>query len=73
MRYFVILLVVGVLAGCAPQTVMLEHPDTGMIVQCGPFETLMEESQCLNDFHSQGYERIQGDAIVTAPAPFVNR
>lgn len=58
MRYFVILWVVGFLAGCAaPQTVMLQHPDTGKTVQCGPFETLMEESQCLNEFQSQGYER----------------
>ncbi len=58
MRYFVILWVVGFLAGCAaPQTVMLQHPDTGKTVQCGPFETLMEESQCLGDYQSQGYER----------------
>ena len=58
MRYFVILWVVGLLAGCAaPQTVMLQHPDTGKTVQCGPFETLMEESQCLNDYQSKGYER----------------
>ena len=59
MRYFVILCVVGMLAGCvgAPQTVMLEHPDTGKTVQCGPFETLLEESQCLNDYQSKGYKR----------------
>ena len=58
MRYFVILWVVGLLAGCAaPQTVMLQHPDTGRTVQCGPFETLMEESQCLNDYQSKGYKR----------------
>ena len=59
MRYFVILCVVGMLAGCvgAPQTVMLEHPDTGKTVQCGPFETMMEESQCLGDYQSQGYKR----------------
>ncbi len=58
MRYFVILWVVGFLAACtAPQTVMLQHPDTGKTVQCGPFETLMEESQCLNEFQSQGYVR----------------
>ncbi len=58
MRYFVILLVVGFLAGCAsPQTVMLEHPDTGKTGQCGPFKTLMEESQCLNDYYAKGYKR----------------
>ncbi len=58
MRYFVILWVVGLLAGCAaPQTVMLQHPDTCRTVQCGPFETLMEESQCLGDYQSQGYKR----------------
>jgi len=59
MRYSVILGVVGLLAGCvgAPQTVMLEHPDTGKVVQCGPFETMMEESQCLNEYQSKGYKR----------------
>ena len=57
MRYFVILWVVGLLAGCAPQTAMLEHPDTGKTAQCGPFKTLMEESQCLNDYYAQGYKR----------------
>ncbi len=57
MRYFVILAVVGILAACAPQTVMLQHPDTGKTVQCGPFETLLEESQCLNEYQSKGYER----------------
>ena len=58
MRYFVFLLVVGLLAGCAaPQTVMLQHPDTGKTVQCGPFGTLMEESQCLNEYQSKGYKR----------------
>ena len=69
MRHFLILLVVGLLSACisAPQTVMLRHPDTGKIVQCGPFETLMEESQCLNDYQSNGYKRIQGDAIITRP------
>ncbi len=58
MRYFVILCVVGLLAACAaPQTVMLQHPDTGKTVQCGPFKTLLEESQCLGDYQSKGYER----------------
>lgn len=68
MRYFVILLVVGLLAACAaPQTVMLEHPKTGEVVQCGPFETLMEEAQCLGDYQSKGYERIdsQSQALIT--------
>ena len=57
MRYFVILCAVGFLAACAPQTVMLEHPSTGEIVQCGPFKTLLEESQCLNEYQAKGYER----------------
>ncbi len=74
MRYFVILWVVGFLAACtAPQTVMLQHPDTGKTVQCGPFETLLEESQCLNEYQSKGYERIWQEPLVTAPAPMVNR
>lgn len=57
MRYFVILFVVGLMAACAPQTVMLKHPTTGDIAVCGPFKTLLEESQCLNDYQSKGYKR----------------
>ena len=59
MRYFVILLAVGWLAGCIsmPDTMKFQNPDTGEVVVCGPFKTLLEESQCLNEYQAKGYKR----------------
>ena len=59
MRYFVILWVVGLLAGCigVPDTMKFQNPTTGEIAQCGPFKTLLEESQCINEYQSKGYKR----------------
>ena len=57
MRYFMILCVVGLMAGCisVPDTRKFQNPETGEVVVCGPFETLLEESQCINKYRAQGY------------------
>ena len=49
----------GVIKG--PDTVQLRNPTTGDIVTCGPSETLLEETQCLNKYKDQGYYRYDGD------------
>ncbi len=57
MRYFIILLAVGWLAGCigVPDTMKFQNPETGEVVVCGPSKTLLEESQCINKYRSKGY------------------
>lgn len=64
MRYFVILCSVAMLSACGvikgPETATLRNPTTGDIVTCGPSETLLEETQCLNKYESQGYYRYDG-------------
>jgi len=63
MRYLIILVAVGVLAGC--HTTYLKHPRTGETVQCGPYSTggmaagpnAVRENKCINDFQRMGYIR----------------
>ena len=62
--------VAGLIAGCATSsTVRLQHPETGDIIQCGPFRAsgnipageqtvLAELRYCIEDFQRQGYERL---------------
>ncbi len=60
---------VVVIVGCASSSiVMLKHPATGNVVQCGPYRggfgvaaennQLTELKYCINDFQRQGYERL---------------
>jgi len=64
MRYLIILVAVGVLAGCT-HTTYLKHPDTGETVQCGPYRTgglgadanTAREIKCVSDFQRMGYVR----------------
>lgn len=66
MRYATILLFV-VAAACARQTtpIVMKHPETGKIVQCGPYPasgigsigTPDREAQCIRDYKGQGYVR----------------
>jgi len=63
MKYLVILLAVGILAGCT-HTTYLKHPGTGEIVKCGPYSTTrlsgegaLREMDCIDDFQRMGYVR----------------
>ena len=50
------------------EAVYLRHPETGQVAQCGPYNGLWEgpgialerETKCIDDFRSQGYERLPG-------------
>lgn len=66
MRYLIVLGLL-VFAGCETTPVKLVHPQTGKVVQCGPYYTGLDggigkgiparESQCINDYKEQGYVR----------------
>jgi hypothetical protein len=67
MRYFIVLCSLFVLAACATQPVQLRHPQTGKVVECGPYETYnasskqtaaIRERGCIEDFKQQGYMRL---------------
>ncbi len=53
-------------AACSTDPVYLKHTKSGQIVQCGPFPSrgmqataaALHESQCINDYQRQGYERV---------------
>lgn len=63
-------LCVVVLAGCATTTpVKLRHPQTGHVVQCGPYAVgrigpewaavaVAQERGCIEDYQRQGYGRV---------------
>jgi hypothetical protein len=61
------ILMSALLVGCRSETVQLRHPQTGVEVQCGPYEETgvtaqMAESKrerCIQDYQRQGYERVQ--------------
>jgi uncharacterized protein YcfL len=55
------------LAGClSTQTVLLRHPQTGVVMKCGPYRystpiagaVTMEHLKCIEDYQRQGYERV---------------
>jgi hypothetical protein len=62
----VLLLSCLLFAGCASEAVMLKHPQTGATVTCGPYRSfagfgddyVRSMSQCISDYHRQGFERI---------------
>ncbi len=64
MKYLIILIAVGILAGCS-NTTYLKHPTTGETVQCGPYPSsglaaeggAIREIKCVNDFQQMGYVR----------------
>lgn len=55
------------LVGCMSDTVHLRHPQTGVQVQCGPYEETgmtaqiaeSERERCIQDYQRQGYERVK--------------
>jgi len=57
-----------VLAGCTyTQPVILQNPQTGETVQCGPYEgpfaygkqwVYLQEGSCIEDYWRRGYERV---------------
>ncbi len=65
MRYLIILVAVGILAGCSSTPVYLKHPTNGQTVQCGPYSSVglrdhanvQREIACVNDFQRMGYVR----------------
>ena len=63
MKYLMILLAVGILAGCS-NTTYLKHPNTGETVKCGPYSTTdlsgegaIMEMHCIDDFQRMCYVR----------------
>ena len=63
-----LLVLVLLVAGCQTTAVLLKHPTTGKVIQCGPFSkagnvgelaAAQHESQCIQDFKEQGYLRWQ--------------
>jgi uncharacterized lipoprotein YajG len=67
MKYIFMLTWIALLFGCSTTPVILKHPETGGIVQCGPYKNngiaasagAMREIQCVQDYTSQGYHRIE--------------
>ena len=71
MRHFLAFLLIStVLAGCMSiDAVVLKHPETGEIVQCGPHSglgrsafavTAQLQRGCIQDFKEQGFQRVTG-------------
>lgn len=68
MRRMMVLLavIVAMVAGCMTSPVTLRHAQTGQTVKCGPYRAFgdfalpsaLRESQCIQDFQRQGYERV---------------
>lgn len=58
-------LAIGFLSGCTTTAVILRHPMTGKTASCGPYDarplslmgSALRETQCIQDFQRQGYER----------------
>lgn len=55
------------LAGCSTDPVLLRHPQTGQMEECGPYPTITQsqaaaavelERGCITDYERQGYERV---------------
>jgi hypothetical protein len=60
----------ALLAGCARDAVLLYHPQTGKVAQCGPYyftgmssgmlsesAAIERERDCMSHYQQQGYER----------------
>lgn len=66
MRYALLGLVL-ILAACT-SPVRMQHPETGAIVECGPYpagglagiSSASREAQCINDYKEQGFVRFGG-------------
>jgi hypothetical protein len=68
MLFYILIGLLAVLGGCQTDPVFLRHPQTGRMVQCGPFshntdplsfETAnTRESNCIDKYERQGYERV---------------
>jgi len=67
MKYLVVALLLLLLSACTTlDPVLLKHPKTGEIAQCGPYEytgytataRVMEQRGCIEDYQRQGYERV---------------
>ncbi len=70
MKYFTILLFIGMLAGCSYTTIFLKHPETGEIAKCGPYRIWsftgpigtsaneLREIKCIENFEAVGYLRM---------------
>ncbi len=64
MKYLIMLMAVGILAGCT-HTTYLKHPSNGATVQCGPYRSsglsadagAYREAKCIDDFQRMGYVR----------------
>ena len=69
MRFAMLLAILAAFIGCATtQPVTLRHPNTGAVVQCGPYKVnffvgpvggpvYQQERDCIADYQRQGYER----------------
>jgi len=63
----ILLISLLVVSACiSTEAIVLRNKKTGEIAVCGPFNkngisgptaAAIQESQCINDFHRQGYER----------------
>jgi hypothetical protein len=69
MKKLIVLVVMGLLVGCATEPIRLSNPKTGQIAQCGPYTNMhplfpalsphwKAERECIQDFQRQGYERL---------------
>lgn len=67
LKPFVVALLLVLLSACATtDPVFLRHPQTGTVVQCGPYDfrpyqaapSAMLERGCIEDYQRQGYERV---------------
>jgi len=65
-RVLLLFTCVGALNGCTTTPVYLQHPTTGRIAKCGPydarpinsFSSAQRERGCIEDFQRQGFERM---------------
>ena len=73
-RLVALVTVFGLLAACT-STVTLRHPQTGATVECGPYysaglyygRATERERTCVYDYQRQGYERVPGGSVASAP------
>jgi hypothetical protein len=68
MRLLMLIGLLVLLSGCQTDPVLLQHPQTGKKVQCGPYSdtgneasigaATVRERGCIEDYQRQGYERV---------------